>query len=179
MELSGRDRRLEREWLTLQERLSSERDISCTPVRFNASGMPVSYVVEYRIKSICGVENQDNPMTDNPPVFADRFLMRMDIPEGYPGIDAQPVVRFLTRDEEGNPIPHPWHPNIRYSGDFAGRVCVNMADSFADLAWIVLRVASYLRYERYHAINEPPYPEDQMVAAWVVRQGEKNDWIYF
>lgn len=179
MGLSGRDRRLEREWRILEEKLSGRTDISCTPVKFNAAGMPVGYLVEYRLKSICGVRNEEVQGAEQPPVFADRFLMRLDLPEGYPGVDAMPVARFLTRDDDGNPIPHPWHPNIRYYGDFAGRVCVNMPDSSGDLAWIVLRIASYLRYERYHALNEPPYPEDQTVAAWVVRQGEKNDWIYF
>ena len=101
------------------------------------------------------------------------------MPEAYPDIDAPPSFRFLTCDEEGNPIPHPWHPNIRYSGDFAGRVCLNAMDTHAGLAWAVERVESYLRYERYHALNEAPYPEDQRVAAWVIREGEPNDWIVF
>jgi hypothetical protein len=41
----------------------------------------------------------------------------------------------------------------------------------------VKRVASYLTYERYHAVAEPPYPEDLQVAAWVIRQAEPNGWI--
>lgn len=179
MELSGRDRRLRREWELLQQRFDGNPEISCTPVKLNDAGMPVSYEVRYRIRSISGIVGEMTPGAENPPVFADSFTMRMDLPDGYPGIDALPVLRFLTRGEDGTPIPHPWHPNIRYYGDFAGRVCLNMTDSFTDLAWVVQRVASYLKYERYHALNEPPYPEDQTVAAWVVRQGEKNDWICF
>ncbi len=105
--------------------------------------------------------------------------MQIDLPPGYPCIDSPPALRFLTADENGNPIPHPWHPNIRYFGSFAGRVCINMADSYTDLAWGVERVGQYLRYERYHAVNEPPYPEDMQVAAWVIRQGEPNEWVYF
>lgn len=177
METSGRNRRLRKEWETLESRLGGSGEITCHPVRFNKDGLPTAYLVEYAIRSICGVSEAADG--SNPPVFADRFLMRLELPEGYPSVDAAPVLRFLTRDDEGNAIPHPWHPNIRYYGDFAGRVCLNSPDTFESLAWMVLRVASYLRYERYHALNEPPYPEDQTVAAWVVRQGEKNDWTIF
>jgi hypothetical protein len=54
-----------------------------------------------------------------------------------------------------------------------------MADTYTDLVWGVDRVASYLRYETYHARQEPPYPEDLKVAAWVVCQGEPRGWIFF
>lgn len=177
MEYTGRNRRLKIEWESLETRLDGSNEITCRPVRFNEEGLPTAYLVEYRIRSICGV--MEAPDGSRPPVFADRFLMRLEIPEGYPSFDAAPVLRFLTRDDEGNEIPHPWHPNIRYYGDFAGRVCLNSVDTFEPLVWMVMRVASYLRYERYHALNEPPYPEDQTVAAWVVREGETNDWICF
>jgi Tol biopolymer transport system component len=56
---------------------------------------------------------------------------------------------------------------------------INLTDTYTDLAWGVERVASYLTYETYHAYQEPPYPEDMKVAAWVLRQGEPNEWIYF
>ena len=68
------------------------------------------------------------------------------------------------------------------------RVALLMSDSistwfnsntYAGLDWCVDRVARYLSYERYHAVQEPPYPEDFKVAEWVVRQGEPNDWICF
>jgi hypothetical protein len=140
------------------------------------------YLVEYRIRSICGVDNLEqlgNADCSQQPIFADRFLMQIDLPEKYPCVDAQPAFCFLTKDEEGNDIPHPWHPNIRYFGSFAGRVCINMADTYTDLAWGVERVAKYLRYECYHAVSEPPYPEDLQVASWVIRQGEPNGWVYF
>ena len=48
-----------------------------------------------------------------------------------------------------------------------------------DLAWYVERVALYLRYDLYHAVQEPPYPEDMKVARWVLRQGEPEGWVYF
>ena len=54
-----------------------------------------------------------------------------------------------------------------------------MPDTYTDLAWAVERVAQYLRYEIYHAVSEPPYPEDLKVAAWVIRQGEPKEWTVF
>ena len=177
----GRNRRLLYEWQQLDRRLEHRHEITC-PVRRNKEGLPTAYLVDYQLKSISGVENMEHfgePGAENPPIFAKGFLMRIDLPDGYPSVDAAPAFRFLTHDEQGQPIPHPWHPNIRYFGDFAGRVCINMPDTYTDLAWAVERVAHYLRYEIYHAISEPPYPEDLKVAAWVVRQGEPKEWTVF
>lgn len=178
----GRNRRLLYEWQRLEERLDGRRGIEWEVVRRNGAGLPTAYWVCYQLRSICGVDNWEHfgePGVTNPPVFATGFQMRIDLPDGYPSVDAPPSFRFLTADRQGCPIPHPWHPNIRYSGDFAGRVCINMADTYTDLAWGVDRVGQYLRYEVYHAVLEPPYPEDLKVASWVIRQGEPNGWIYF
>jgi len=181
-ELKGRNRRLWAEWQKLEQRLEHRRDIRLEVLRRNAAGLPVGYLVTYQLTSICGVVGLDHfgePGAVNPPLFATGFQMRIDLPDGYPSVDCPASFRFLTSDAQGHPIPHPWHPNIRYFGDFAGRVCLNMADSYTDLAWAVERVADYLRYDGYHAVSEPPYPEDLKVAAWVIRQGEPNEWIFF
>lgn len=178
----GRNRRLLYEWQQLEQRLEHRHNIVCRPVRRNKEGLPTAYLVNYLLRSICGVEDMEHfgePGIENPPVFADRFLMRIDLPDGYPSVDAAPAFRFVTHDEQGQPIPHPWHPNIRFFGDFAGRVCINMPDTYTDLVWAVERVAQYLRYEVYHAVSEPPYPEDLKVAAWVIRQGEPKEWTVF
>ena len=181
-QFSGRNRRLLYEWQQLESRLEARHDITCNVTRRNAAGLPTAYLISYQIKSICGVtdlEHFGKPGVKNRPVYATGYQMRIDLPDGYPSVDAQPAFRFLLQDSQGRPIPHPWHPNIRYFGDFAGRVCINMADTYTDLAWGVERVAQYLRYDIYHAIAEPPYPEDLKVASWVIRQGEPNEWIYF
>lgn len=178
----GRNRRLLYEWQQLEQRLEHRHNIVCRPVRRNKEGLPTAYLVNYLLRSICGVEDMEHfgePGIENPPVFADRFLMRIDLPDGYPSVDAAPAFRFVTHDEQGQPIPHPWHPNIRFFGDFAGRVCINMPDTYTDLVWAVERVAQYLRYEVYHAVSEPPYPEDLKVAAWIIRQGEPKGWTVF
>lgn len=181
-QLTGRNRRLQYEWRRLEERFGKRSDIVVSVLAANGAGMPVRYGVEYRIRSICGVDQVERlgeKGIANPPLFADRFRMELVLPPAYPCVDGAPEYRFLTSDTDGNPIPHPWHPNIRWFGPMAGRVCLNMNDTYTDLAWGVDRIAGYLRYELYHALSEPPYPEDMQVAAWVVRQGEPNEWIFF
>ena len=180
--LSGRNRRLLYEWRKLEERMDARKDIDIEVAHANMAGLPTEYRVTYHIRSICGVdqiEKLDKPGVSNTPLFADTFTMVIEIPEDYPCIDSQPAFRFIAQDEEGRDIPHPWHPNIRYFGGFVGRVCLNAPDSYMDLAWYVERIAMYLRYERYHAKQEPPYPEDMAVARWVLRQGEPMGWITF
>ncbi|MBO4249769.1 MAG: hypothetical protein J5884_00780 [Paludibacteraceae bacterium] len=178
--LTGRNRRLLYEWQAMEEGLSARSDIRWRVERVNAEGLPVAYCIDYLIRSICGVndvERLNQPGVCNTPIYADCFRMRIDLPDAFPCVDGAPVYQFLTKDEQGQPIPHPWHPNIRFFGAFAGRVCLNRADTFTDLVWGVKRVADYLTYERYHALSEPPYPEDLQVAAWVIRQAEPNGWV--
>ena len=178
--LSGRNRRLLHEWQQMSEQLSARNDILWSVRRTNAEGLPVSYLVDYHIRSICGVTDVErlgeNGM-ENRPLYAECFRMVIDLPDAFPCIDGAPVFRFLTEDEEGHPIPHPWHPNIRFFRPMAGRVCLNRTDTYTDLVWGVKRIATYLTYERYHAVAEPPYPEDMQVAAWVIRQAEPKGWI--
>jgi len=178
--LSGRDRRLWHEWQMIEDGLRARPDISWRVTKTNAQGLPTGYCIDYHIQSICGVTNEaqlNQPGAVNKPQMADEFRMLIDLPDAFPCVDGAPVFRFLTEDEQGKPIAHPWHPNIRFYGAFAGRVCLNRTDTYTDLIWGIKRVAEYLRYERYHALNEPPYPEDQQVAAWVIRQAEPNGWI--
>lgn len=181
-QLSGKNRRLLHEWKELDSAIMKRNDTEYRITRQNGQGLPAEYIITYNIRSICGVENIDRlnaPGITNAPVFANRFTMRIHIPENYPCIDAPAEYTFLTRTPEGEEIPHPWHPNIRYFGEFAGRVCLNTPDTYAGIIWSVSRVARYLRYDLYHAIQEPPYPEDFKVAEWVIRQAEPNGWLNF
>ena len=180
--LSGRNRRLLYEWQKLEQGLEGRSDICFRVDAVNAEGLPIRYHIDYSIHSLCGVTHVDalnQQGVCNEPLFADHYQMQIELPVNYPCVDGAPVFRFLTSDANGQSIPHPWHPNIRFFGTFAGRVCINMADTYTDLLWGVRRVASYLRYECYHAVSEPPYPEDLQVAAWVIRQGEPNGWVPF
>ena len=169
-QVKGRQRRLLYEWEALRKGLADRSDIRLTVTATDSRGIPITYRVDYYIKSICGIGAGGRPL------FADRFVMELTIPESYPEVDAPPEFRFI-RTHDVDKLP--WHPNIRYHGEMAGMVCINRLNTFTDLVWGVERVADYLRYERYHAKQEPPYPEDLQVAQWVRQLGEPNGWIYF
>lgn len=175
----GRNARLFKEWEAIEKRCEGDSEILCLVRKRNAEQLPIEYEVVYNIRSFCGVEEPDGQGLQKP-LFADRFTMRINIPNNYPSVDAKLEFKFLVRDLMGEEMPHPWHPNIRYYGDFAGRVCLNVAacGSYTDLAWYIDRVAHYLRYDTYHAkIGVPPFPEDDKVAEWVTNQGEPQGWI--
>lgn len=170
-QVKGRQRRLLNEWLEIQRAIDPRHDIRVEVEQANASGLPTTYRVTYDIRSICGIDDADGK-----PLFAPRFVMMITLPPDYPQVDAPPEFRFV---ETADSPQLPWHPNIRYHGEMAGRVCLNRLNTFTSLAWGIERVALYLRYELYHALPTPPYPEDLKVAEWVRRKGEPNEWIFF
>ncbi len=186
--LKGRNRRLYVEWSILMERFATRQDVGIQVVKCNSDGLPIEYIIEYKIRSMCGVEGvirDDKEAYDlrgseieagSQPRFAERFLMRLTLPPTYPFVDGGAQLQFVDRDAEGREVAMPWHPNIRYYGSFAGRVCLNAMDSFVELAWCVERVAKYLRYELYHSVQEPPYPEDLRVARWLNQNIDLIDW---
>lgn len=169
-QVKGRQRRLLSEWMEIVERLSGRSDITVRVGRTNQAALPTEYVVKYDIRSICGIDASGTPL------FAPCFTMKITLPPDYPQIDAPPEFHFVEADGSRH---LPWHPNIRYYGDMAGRVCLNRLNTFTSIAWGIERVAMYLRYELYHALPTPPYPEDLKVAEWVRKQGEPNEWIFF
>jgi hypothetical protein len=174
----GRNARLLREWDAIDMKLKNSKTISYIIRKRNGDGLPIIYEIIFNIKSFCNVEPADEKGLEKP-FFHNEFYLRINIPNNYPSVDSKLEFIFRTTDNMGNEIPHPWHPNIRFFGDFAGRVCLNTkaCGTYTDLAWYIDRVASYLRYEKYHALNTPPYPEDNKVAEWVLQQGEPNGWI--
>lgn len=169
-QVKGRQRRLLNEWTDIQNAIAERDDIKVEVEQTNAAGLPTSYRVTFFIRSICGTDDDDKPL------FAPRFVMMITLPPDYPQVDAPPEFRFVKTIDCHN---MPWHPNIRYFGDMAGRVCLNRLNTFTSLAWGIERVALYLRYELYHALPTPPYPEDIKVAEWVRKKGEPNEWIFF
>ncbi|MBQ6155827.1 MAG: hypothetical protein IJK22_04415 [Bacteroidales bacterium] len=174
----GRNARLLNEWMSIDERYMHNPEVSYIIRKRNAEGLPVIYEIIFNIKSFCGVGEADENGWQRP-LFHDEFIMRIIIPNNYPGVDSKLEFKFLTQTPTGFKIPHPWHPNIRYFGDFAGLVCLNTnaCGSYTDLSFYINRVVSYLKFEKYHALNTPPYPQDNKVAEWVLDQAEPNGWI--
>ena len=179
--LKGRNKRLYNEWREMDRRFgASHPRISFTVERTNALDLPTVYRVFYNIPSFCGVENIEavnTPGVVNAPIIASSFQMMITLPENYPCADGAPKYCFAALSSDNTTIPMPWHPNIRFFSMLAGRVCLNINDTFASLAHCVERIGSLLSYDLYHAENFPPYPEDLTVAQWVREQAEPNGWI--
>ena len=176
---TGTNMRLLEEWNSIINRFQNNNEISILIRERNAAKLPIVYDVVYNIRSFCGVKEKDENGLEMP-ILAKGFTMRISIPNNFPSVESKLDFRFLTEDIlEINKIPHPWHPNIRYFGDFAGKVCLNKAafSTYTDLALFIERVSLYLKYEKYHAEHIEPYPEDDLVANWVLEQAEPNGWI--
>ena len=177
-ELSGRDARLLLEWRELDSLCARRKAESKDPRRpsiayiirrKNVIGLPTEYEIWYRCKSIVGVKGKTAPRE---PIFGYLHKMSIILPFNYPAADGNPEFKFRTEV---------WHPNIRYAGDFKGRVCltINEMGVMASLKVLVLRVEQYLKYQLYHAKNTYPYPEDLKAAEWVREEGEPNGWTRF
>lgn len=114
--------------------------------------IPKVYTVEYRIRSIIGIdENQD-------PIYGDHHILELGVPTAYP---LHPCTLYMQTNA--------WHPNIQSDGQYKGRVCGNVKDFGLNysLPEVVLRVGEILQYKNYLAEFIPPYPEDVVVAKWV------------
>lgn len=119
--------------------------------------VPRQYSISYNVKSIVGVDE------NNDPVYDDLHEMIITYPPKFP-FEA-PMLKMKS---------DAWHPNIKSSGPFKGRICSN-TDNFGKgytLDKLALRIGEFLQYKNYHAIDTPPYPEDAEVAKWVREHGE-------
>jgi len=169
----GKETRLFREWEKIDTQYSEHnKDISYIIRKRNPTGIPIMYDIIFRIPTIVRVSEPDSQGLQRP-VFGDKHILRITLPNNYPSVDGgYPEFKFST---------DVWHPNIRYFGDFKGRVCLNFSDAGADtnLVDYIEKVAEYLKYDDYHALDEYPYPEDSVVAQWVLQQAEPHNWLRF
>jgi len=179
--LSARNMRLLNEWKAIHQMLLDNRYIKYIIRHTNRDELPDEYEIVYNIKSITGVEQvRDYRLKENGqevvkqlrrPVYGNEHKMQIRIPPDYPNaVTGKPTFKMIT---------DVWHPNIRYFGDLKGRICLNESnlDAGNTLADRVMDVAFYLKFERYFAINEPPFPEDEDVALWVREEAEPNKWL--
>jgi hypothetical protein len=170
---TGKEARLFREWETLEKRFGYGKDERIWYIihKRNSSGLPVAYAIHFQIRSITGVNPPDEQGLQTP-IFGDKHILHITLPDNYPGSCAFPRFEFST---------DVWHPQVRFSGDFQGRIdiCTDDHGTQTRLAEYIDRVVDYLNYDYYHAKNECPYPEDMKVAEWVLNQAEPNGWLNF
>ena len=156
-----RDRRLAHEHLSLVEvcEKSDKLDYEITARR---GRLPEVYRITYNLKSIVGIDD------DQKPIYANRHVAEIRLPIEYP-----------TQRAECYMLTDAWHPNIKWAGNYKGRICVNakVFGKLYGLGELVVRIAELLQYQNYHAQDIPPYPEDTQVAKWVREYAEPNDII--
>ena len=125
--------------------------------------IPEVYHVHYFINTIIGID----PETKSPEI-GNHHVVEITLPNNYP---VEPAKMFVKKEVTGTKV---WHPNIKWSGAFEGRICGNIRDfgKGYDLYQLVLRIGDILQYKNYHAHHTPPYPEDAEVANWVLEYAE-------
>ena len=168
-EFKGRDRRLFDEWEKIDSYCSGNDKVSYTVRKRNTLGLPMVYDIIFYIKSIVGVEEPDEQGLQKP-VFGDEHVLRINLPKNYPGADGQPEFTFMSAI---------WHPQIRFHGNGKGCVDLGWSDCHLSMVEYIARIVDYLTYDDYWVCNEPPYPEDRIVAEWVLTQAEPNGWLNF
>ncbi len=178
--LSKRGLRLLKEWKDIDELCHDNVCISYAIRKRNPEGLPIVYEIKYNIRSIIGVkeakevkspeESEDKTIMVREPVFGKEHIMRIQLPNNYPSAQGNPDLTFITDI---------WHPNVRSAGNKKGHVCSNDKDLgvTAGLAERIIRVGKYLQYQLYHALDTPPYPEDDKVAQWVLNEAEPMGWV--
>lgn len=180
--LSPQGKKLLKEWMKI-EALSKNSDVITYIVRRrNREGLPLEYEIIYRLKSIVGIElnkGYDPDSGETPelngeprkPIYGTEHHLSISLPANYPSAYG------------GNPefkmISDVWHPNIRFSGKFKGRICLNNKDLGVSVGLDerIIRVGKYLQYQIYWANESYPWPEDTTVAQWVREEAEPNNWI--
>ncbi len=178
--LTIQGRRLLREWEDIDSLCANNMRISYVIRRRNSESLPVAYEIIYKIKSIIGVQEAHEfdvqfgreimKKSLRKPIYGDEHQMRINLPNNFPSARGNPQLFFITDI---------WHPNIRSSGKFKGRVCTNEKDLgvVTSLASRIIRIGQYLQYQLYHAIDIYPYPEDSTVAEWVRDEAEPMNWV--
>lgn len=179
--LTPKGRKLLKEWKKIDMLCRESEAITYIVRKRNREGLPVEYEIIYHLKSIIGVEepiattsqaeNKEKKNSFRKPVYGDEHRLSILLPANYPSAyGGNPEFKMLTDT---------WHPNIRATGKFKGRICLNNKDLGVKVGLDerIIRVGKYLQYQVYWARNSYPWPEDKNVADWVREEAEPNKWV--
>jgi hypothetical protein len=134
---------------------------------------PVAYRITFDVKSITRIDEKDKA-----PVFDEGFAVNVQLPYASGGDPYPYSPAMLYVDVDHKPV---WHPNIKYEGDFAGRICGN-SKTFGkayDLGLLAIRIGEILQYKNYLAEHVDPFPEDTAVALWVREYAEPKGIVNY
>ncbi len=153
--LNPREKRLAKEHLAIEELCNNNDFIEYKVTEREEllkGSPPKAYQIQYNVRSIVGVDLNKNPL------LGDLHTVEIRLPKHYP---VEPVACYAITDI--------WHPNIKWDGNYKGRICGNLKDfgKTYSLDLLILRIGQILQYKNYLADNVPPYPEEEKVAAWV------------
>ncbi|GAB4416772.1 MAG: hypothetical protein OHK0039_26430 [Bacteroidia bacterium] len=153
--------RLSKEHLRLAELCEKSTRISYT-LPDKKPLPPDTYIITYKLRSIVAID------ADKQPVYADEHRVQVTFPANFPIGGASCYM-----------LTPAWHPNIKWDGPYKGRICGNTAEfgSLFFLNMLVLRIGEILQYKNYHAVQEPPFPEDENVARWMREFAEPHDIV--
>jgi ubiquitin-protein ligase len=156
-------KRLALDKFMLDELCESSDLIEAKALNGNENLPPTEYEITYHVRSITGIEE------DKSPIYGDRHVAKISLPAGYPMVS--PPSCYMLTDL--------WHPNIRYSGNLKGHICINaqVLGTWHTLDLLILQIGEMLQYKNYHAIKMQPYPEDPIVAQWVQEYAEPNEIV--
>lgn len=157
-----RDRRLAKEHLALAQLCEKTNRITYS-VSNSGKLPPENYIIGYHVKSIVGIDDNRNP------IYETYHEVEVSFPSGYPTTAASKIYMKTPA----------WHPNIKWKGNFKGRICGNTTE-FGKLFLLdnlALRIGEILQYKNYHAEQIAPFPEDEEVARWVREYAEPNDIV--
>ena len=123
---------------------------------------PNAYLITYKVKSIIGIND------DLTPIYGEEHKTEIRLPQSYPMVGAS---CYMKTDL--------WHPNIKFHGKEKGHICSNAKDfgKRYNLYFLAHRIGEILQYKNYHAIEEPPHPDDEIVAEWVREYAEPKNII--
>lgn len=158
-----RDNRLQKELQLLDEFCQQSKLISYQAFPRKGGLPPERYLIHYQVRSIVAIDHWQDP------IYGDQHTAEIIIPPSYP-LGGQPSCYMKT---------DAWHPNIKFDGQFKGKICVNdeVLGHWHTLDMMAERIGEMLQYRNYHALNIPPYPEDAKVATWVREYAEPNEII--
>jgi len=131
--------------------------ISFEIINPNSALPPEQYKITYNLKSISSINE------DQSPNYSFNHVAEIKLPASYPAV---PPICYMRTEA--------WHPNIRSSGSYKGRICINnkAIGFWQTLDMLVIQIGEMLQYKNYHALHVTPFPEDPVVAKWVREYAE-------
>ncbi|RLD52082.1 MAG: hypothetical protein DRJ05_17760, partial [Bacteroidetes bacterium] len=175
--LTQQGRKLLKEWKKIDKLCDKNEVIAYIIRNRNREGLPVEYEIIYTLNSIVGIEDDgheviaDDETTFRNPIYGNKHRLSIVLPNNYPSA--------LGGNPEFKMSSDTWHPNIRATGKFKGRICLNNKDLGigVGLDARILRVGKYLQFQIYWATDSYPWPEDKTVAEWIREEAEPMGWV--